>query len=1810
MEEAAGGGGVEVEAKKKTPGEGESKSKRKMKSASQLEILEKTYSVDTYPSEAVRAELSVQLGLSDRQLQMWFCHRRLKDRKAPSVKRPRKESPSPAGMPGGGEMGVVAEVGNEHGSGSSPFVLGVDQRRAVGRPTGVAVPRISADVQAMKRYYEPQQSIAELRVIAFVEAQLGEPLREDGPILGMEFDPLPPDAFGAPIDLASPRSVIFSQDSRGISELVPFQGVFDWRMKGSATTGQQKQHVRIFEANLYERPDVKPIKSTTRTLHEYQFLPQQPTVRAEAYERAAPSCQYGSPADVHNVKTESISATLPFMHANEQVSSGYGLSNQVPSLSLMPQESRQGHLLPSTTGEYETVIQKCSFTNIGMDAQSGAHLVTALDNPYMSSDRRVTHDEDALRMQRKRKSEEARIAREVEAHEKRIRKELEKQDILRRKREEQMRKEMEKHDRERRKEEERLLREKQREVERYQREQKRELERREKFLQKESIRVEKMRQKEELRREKEAARQKAATERAIARRMAKESMELIDDERLELMEMAASSKGLPSIIPLDFETLQNLDLFRDKLTEFPPKSMLLKRPFLIQPWNDSEENVGNLLMVWRFLITFADVLGIWPFTLDEFVQAFHDYDSRLLSEVHVALLKSIIKDIEDVARTPATGLGPNQNGAANSGGGHPQIVEGAYAWGFDLRSWQRHLNPLTWPEILRQFGLSAGFGPQLKKRNVDQAYLRDDNEGNDGEDVITNLRNGAAVENAVSIMQERGFSNPRRSRHRLTPGTVKFAAFHVLSLQGSKGLTILEVADKIQKSGLRDLTTSKTPEASIAAALSRDSKLFERTAPSTYCIRPAYRKDPADTDTILSAARERIRTFKSGIVDGEDADDAERDEDSESDVADDHEIDDLGTGLNSKKVAHDSPETNEFNGKTVLGNGKESGGLKTPQVRLEKVRAGLTSLHSEGTNELKGAGSSIDESVDVAEIHTNPNQDVDIDENNLGEPWVQGLVEGEYSDLSVEERLNALVALIGVAIEGNSIRVALEERLEGANALKKQMWAEAQLDKRRMKEEFVTRTQYSSFTGNKMEPNQTISATEGRQSPMVNVDDRSNGMPVNVSVQQEQLSDQQSDMNYLNNMPFEGNMQMQDLSAGPDNLTYQQAGHIAEKSRSQLKSVIGHRAEEMYVYRSLPLGQDRRRNRYWQFTTSASCNDPGCGRIFVELHDGRWRLIDYEEGFDTLLSSLDVRGVRESHLHAMLQKIEVPFKETIKRRRLCANTEGQSKDPIKAEAVEMAAGPESGTGMDSPHSTVCVPDSDMSETSTSFTIELGRNEIEKNHILKRFQDFEKWMWKECFKSSVLCAMKYEKKRCSQLLGVCDYCHDTYFFEDNHCPSCHKTHPSQTGLNFSEHVAHCERKLKMDPDSALCSLSFPPRIRLLKLLLALIEVSVLPEALQAVWTNGYRKSWGMKLQSSSCVDDLLQILTLLEVGMKRDYLSSNYETSSELLGSSDPSGCAAHDSFNTGTAPVLPWLPQTTAAVALRVIEFDASISYMLHQKLESQKDRSAGNFIKLPSKYAVMKNTPDNETTEIPHRAGLLQEDDWVDVGIGLAGLGREQGIRGRGRGRTRVGRSQTRIIGSRTESSKRSASRSSSRLEKVLSWTGRSRGRGGRKSGRRSIRSRQKAVKKAAEIIPERKIPKENLYEQSTRRLGRHVRNGDETRFHTEDAENASSSERSEYNDENENIPASGDEYDDQVLDDYAGGFNGKSDDLLEGSDYNIDSNEEEEDDAMNEDEDELGDLDVEEYINRDSDEDEIRDGGQNGAQDGTESSSSDFSD
>ncbi|KAK7405008.1 hypothetical protein VNO78_06134 [Psophocarpus tetragonolobus] len=1739
--------------------EGENKSKRKMKTASQLELLEKAYAVEAYPSEALRAELSVKLSLSDRQLQMWFCHRRLKDRKAvPATKKLQNDS-SHAGVGEGVEQVAGADVGRYYGLPSGPLCH-QDSQRIVPLPGMMTFPRMGAGLPAVESssYFEPPQTMEVLRAIAFVERQLGKLIREDGPILGMEFDSLPPGAFGAPI--------------------------------GAVTMGQQRQCGRPFEAKICEQLD----KGVSRTLHEYQFIPEKPSVRNETYERVAPAICYSSLDGFPHSRT-SLSSGQSFLNGNESASYGYGILDQIPGLNFLSQHGRLSHLLPSASGE-NGVPRKDQYLDVAANMHNGAHPITLNYSPLVPSEGRVMHAEDLSRFKRKRKNEEARMQQELEVQEKKIRKELEKQDILRQKREEQIKKEMEKHEREKRKEEERLLRERQREEERYQRELRREQERQEKLLQKESIRAEKLRHKEKLHREKEATKMKAANERAIARRIAKESMELIEDERLELMELAASEKGLSSILALDYEIIQNLELYRDGRPSFPPKSVQLKKIFSVKPWSDSDENVGNLLMVWRFLITFADVLGIWSFTLDELIQAFHDHDPRLLGEIHIALLRSIIKDIEDVARTPSTGLGCNQNSVANSGGGHPQVVEGAYLWGFDIRNWQRHLNPLTWPEILRQFALSAGFGPQLKKQNIEQVHPCNNNEG-DGRDIISNLRSGAAVEKAVAIIQQKGLSNPRRSRLLLTPGTVKFAAFHVLSLEGSKGLNILEVADKIQKSGLRDLTTSKTPEASIAAALSRDTKLFERTAPSTYRVHPAYRKDPADSEAIYSAARERIMMFRGGFLVAEEADDGEKDEDSESNMAEDRETDGLGTETNKKK---ESSNYEEFNAITVMRNRKNRVKvLQTHDTCHEKVGDDLTSIVMEEFNRHKDI-STLSEIAVYSNDVVSPNvEGIDFDESMPGEPWVQGLTEGEYSDLSVVERLHALVALIAVVTEGNSIRVVLEERLEAANALKKQMWADAQFDKRRIKEDIFVKRQSIPYFSKKNEPAAVFPSVECKQGPVLIVNNKNSKALLTSHDLNEQSNELVENHNHLESSPVEVDMQMPDCSTGQQNYSFQQSGYAVEKSRSNLKSYIGHLAEQTYMYRSLPLGLDRRRNRYWQFITSVQ-NDPGCGRIFVELHNGQWKLIDSEEGFDALLASLDVRGVRESHLHMMLQKIELYFKETVRRSVQNVNRRMQNGDTIerlKTEAVEMASNQDCIANIRGSIS-VCIDNLDASETSTSFVVQLGRNEAETKDAFVRYCDFEKWMQKECLNSSVLCAMKFEKKRCCQFLSVCDMCLHVYFSGGAPCPSCHGTFGACKSNSTSGHV-HSEGKVKIGIDCFHVSSLLPLRMRLLKIFLSIVEVTLPQEALQSLWRDNYRKSWGTKLDASSSSEDLLQTLTALEGAIKREYLDSNYETTGELLGLFSPSGCHTNNSINGERIPVLPWIPYTSAAVALRLFQLDECICYTSQKKLESEKDKKIGIVMKLPSKHTSAENSYDAGEIETSHQTKLTVE-NWVGLGTGRMSYSRGQRTRGHSHGR--ISSSKGRVLSSRSGSKKRGTTSRSRTTEKLIGWRGRTRGQERNARGRRSIRSRKKSAANV-DVLPGERTPNDVLGEAPIVFVREKIDKGE---MEAATTLNASSSERSGC--EDDTYQAIGDEYD-YLMDNndgYQVGFCGKSEKLIDGSHYNVDGEQDADID------DEQIDLDVEDYIvGDDSDaavnkEENVE---QNMDMDGVGSTSSDYS-
>ncbi|XP_044976615.1 homeobox-DDT domain protein RLT2-like isoform X2 [Hordeum vulgare subsp. vulgare] len=1726
-------------------GSGEKPVKRMMKTPYQLDVLEQTYLAEQYPSEAMRAELSVKIGLSDRQLQMWFCHRRLKDRKPPA-KRQRRDEEGPAtpvpvpppvlplqAMPLASTDLMMSAVSPY----DEPLLPPTHSRRGAGRSS--AVPRISAP-DIGRRYYEPLPVMlpppvapmhfrqAELRVITSVESQLGEPLREDGPLLGVDFDPLPPGAFGAPIvpeqqkqPARSYDTKIFSRHDPNLLKVSSFLPSMEHPFVPNSFAGKRKSTVG-------NPPLVHP-HGGLRAVHEYQFLPEQPS---DAYERASRSHYYDTLVEGSNSRIPSLTPVPHLLHGSEEMAPSYAFEGQ----GLLPQSGRP-QVFPAVSSDYEMNQSNSNINSVPVDGQFGSSHVAGFEDPLISSETRAYHDEDASRVDRKRKhNEEAKIAKEVEAHEKRIRKELEKQDILRRKREEQMRKEMERHDRERRKEEERLLRERQREEERFQREQRREHERMEKFLQKQSRRAEKQRQKEELRKEKEMARQKAANERATARRIAREYMELVEDERLELMELAAQSKGLPSMLCLDSDTLLQLDSFRDMLSQFPPEMVRLKVPLSIRPWTGSEESVGKLLMVWKFLITFADVLELSSVTLDEFIQSLHDYDSRLLGELHVALLKSIIKDIEDVARTPSVALG------VNPGGGHPQIVEGAYSWGFNIRNWQRHLNLLTWPEILRQFALSAGFGPQLKKRNAEDVFYRDENEGQDGQNVISTLRNGSAAVRAAALMKERGYTH-RRSRHRLTPGTVKFAAFHVLSLEDSSGLTILEVAEKIQKSGLRDLTTSKTPEASIAAALSRDTKLFERTAPSTYCVKSPYRKDPAESEAVLSSAREKIRAFQNVLSDSEaekevDVDDVDRDE--ESDCDDDPDGDDVNIEVGDEK---DPLLAVKAQGvvPTVTKVGDVKGDPDGLDTALTRPISSTTSrkdvaMLSLGDSSAVGTSSvsPLRASSDHREVITGDAEGTQIDESNQGESWVQGLAEGDYCDLSVEERLNALVALVGVATEGNSIRAVLEERLEAANAVKKQMWAEAQLDKRRSKEEFASKVQYNSYTSLKADVIPENNATETTPTPVRNLDidnDENAGTSNN-----NEILNQQSN---AANVSYERNGTGQDASATPDNLSAQQYAH-ADKTRSQLKSYIGHRAEQLYVYRSLPLGQDRRRNRYWQFSTSTSPNDPGSGRIFFESREGYWRIIDSEEVFDALVASLDTRGSREAQLHSMLQRVESTFKEGIKRKRTAAIEQSAGRYLKNGATDTMRASYRSEFG--SPSSTLSSVSADSATTySDSFKIELGRNDVEKISISKRADGFLKWMWRECCDRQLTCAMKYGKKRCSALLHSCNYCYQIYLAEERHCSFCHKTFKSI--YNYSEHTSQCEEKRRIDPNwkMQIADYSVPIGMRLLKLQLATIEASIPSEALQPFWSDGYRKSWGVKLHSTTSVEEIFQMLTLLEGAIRRDCLSSDFETSNELLNNLKTEDIPSQNLSSLPGTSVLPWVPDTTAAITLRMLDLDYAVSYVQNQK----KERDSGDSM-LASRYTV-KKAQDIEPLE-PTGFDLYDARGPPSSGRRGRGRGSRGGSRG-GRGRSRGGRiprgisSSSRIEYIYEDAAYEKAPRKNARR-------GRGRGRG-RRRGRRTVRPRQPSSEGRGRSIPKANLlgsfsmlsnVKPSAVEESPRSSGAEEWGLESRRpyIQGEGDENSSGSESDQSEDNEENGQPMDEEYEEEQVPDYSRAYSG----------------------------------------------------------------------
>lgn len=442
-----------------------------------------------------------------------------------------------------------------------------------------------------------------------------------------------------------------------------------------------------------------------------------------------------------------------------------------------------------------------------------------------------------------------------------------------------------------------------------------------------------------------------AARKGNAKKQSRKSEKLIEDECLELRDLQITSNAVG--IETDETGRPNSEYHEGLPGRFPPASLKMKQLCLAHPWKDSKENVRNLFMVFRFLHTLADVIGLCPFTLDEFLQAFHDHDSKLLGQIHIALLKLLLEDVESELQSSVSAGKRIQCDSSLNDGSFLRLTQAVKRRSFDVTVWKEFLNPLTWPEILRQVAVDAGFCPKRKKE-MQMLSKTVDKEGS-----------------------QTGY-------HGLVPGTLKAALFRILSQEGANGLKIPEIAKHVQNCDLNDLPSSNALEALIYSSLSSDITLFERISSSAFRLRANF---------IHSRDGDHSCSETSGDMDS----DTEESDSEESDTGGSAE-----SAYEEQVIAH------------ALENGRE-GITGTPQA-LQSARE-CRSQH-EAISDLGNEGNEADRHC---------TDGTEIDESHVGDAWVLGLMEGEYADLSVEEKLNALVALFNLVNSGNSVQRTIKD---------------------------------------------------------------------------------------------------------------------------------------------------------------------------------------------------------------------------------------------------------------------------------------------------------------------------------------------------------------------------------------------------------------------------------------------------------------------------------------------------------------------------------------------------------------------------------------------------------------------------------------------------------------------------------------------------------------------------------------------------------------------------------------------------------------
>lgn len=440
----------------------------------------------------------------------------------------------------------------------------------------------------------------------------------------------------------------------------------------------------------------------------------------------------------------------------------------------------------------------------------------------------------------------------------------------------------------------------------------------------------------------------------------------------------------------------------------------------------------------------------------------------------------------------------------------------------------------------------------------------------------------------------------------------------------------------------------------------------------------------------------------------------------------------------------------------------------------------------------------------------------EIDESHSGEAWLLGLMEGEYSDLSIEEKLNAMVALTDLVRAGSSIR---EE------------------DPSKAIDECIPSI-YRSGSGAKIKRSSA----------------KNQSLLMQSWNQLGQLQGIKEAYTYWKDHAIDSSASISKFYE-----IFSEKG----KDGKQTKTWVS-----VHPMQSIFLGSDRRYNRYWLFLGPCSGNDPGHRRVYFESsEDGHWEVIDTEEALRALLSVLDDRGKREALLIESLEKRQTFLYEAMSSRMVNSNgvrylTQFDQLDPsiVREDSYSPVSDVENNLIM-------VDTTSDSLPSSGVIVIDVGNKGEDQNQKWSRLQAFDSWIWNSFYLN--LNAVKYGKWSYFDSLSRCECCHDLYWRDEKHCRVCHTTFEIDFDQEerYAIHTATCRHKEASDMFPKV----LPSQIQSLKAATYAIE-SVMPEdALVGAWTKSAHKLWVKRLRRTSSLQELSQVLGDFIGAINEDWL---------------------------------------------------------------------------------------------------------------------------------------------------------------------------------------------------------------------------------------------------------------------------------------------------------------------------------------------------